>query len=102
MEHAWRGFQRGLAPYCLRLELAPLHGKAATGVDHHRNARVGSAQYPAVLLHSTQGREVEMLAGCRGIAEPAVVADIYKNIGPVRHAVLGKPREYSLIADEVL
>ena len=100
MEHAWRSGQCGLAPHGLGLELPPLHGKAATRVYHHRNARVGSAQYPAVLLHSTQGREVEMLAGCRGITEPAVIADIYKNIGPVRHAVLGKPREYSLIADE--
>ena len=93
-------FGAGSGPEGLGLELVASEGDAPVGVDDGGDAGVGAADEPALLLDAAQARQVEVLAGSRGGAEPAVVADVEEEVGALGRAGLGQPGEDALVADE--
>src|SRR5580698_1175394 len=73
---------------------------AAEGIDNRGDAVVGVAQQPAPVLDGAHAGHVQVLPGRAGVAIPAVVAQVHKDVGAelgeLPHLV-GKDR---LIADE--
>ena len=69
-------------------------------VDDGGNTGIGAAQNPASLFNGAQSGQVQMLARGGRCAEPAVIADIHKNIGALCDTLLGQPGKHAFIAYE--
>src|SRR3954470_6063874 len=73
---------------------------ASEGIDHAGNAGIGRAQQPTMVFDRPHAGLFQMLPRGGGVAEPAVVRNVYEHLRAVRREIAYLAGEHRLVTDE--